>query len=202
MTETRTKEKQVLDLVRKTRILRVRDLQEEGIHPEHLRRLQQKGLLVRIGRGVYMLPQARVSGNFTLAQVAKRIPHCVICLLSALRFHELGTQNPSEVWIAIDRKAARPKVSQLRLQVVKFSGAALTCGVETHRIEGVDVQVYNSAKTVADCFKYRNKIGIDVAIEALRDCRRSRNCTVDDIWKYAKICRVANVMRPYLEAIA
>ena len=158
-------------------------------------------MIILCGESLVFQQPVRVSGNFTLAQVAKRVPHCVICLLSALRFHGLGTQNPSEVWIAIDRTAARPRVSHLRLQIVKFSGAAFTSGIETHKIEGIDVRVYNPAKTVADCFKYRNKIGLEIAIEALRDCRRSRKCTIEDLWKYAKVCRVANVMRPYLEAI-
>jgi predicted transcriptional regulator of viral defense system len=197
-----TKEKQVLDLARKAKILRVQDLAEKGIHPEHLRRLYQRGLLVRMGRGVYMLPNARISGNFSLAEVAKKVPRGIICLLSALRFHEIGTQSPSEVWVALDRKSARPQVETPRLRVMRFSEAAFSSGVETHRIDGVNVRVYCPAKTVADCFKYRNKIGLDVAIEALRECRRNRKCKIDDLWKYAKVCRVANVMRPYLETIA
>ena len=197
-----TKEEQVLDLARKAKILRVHELGEQGIHPEHLRRLYQRGLLVRMGRGVYMLPNASISANFSLAEVAKKVPRGIICLLSALRFHEIGTQSPSEVWIALDRKAARPRVDTPRLRVMRFSDAAFSSGVETHRIDGVTVRLYCPAKTVADCFKYRNKIGLDVAIEALRECRRSRKCKIDDVWKYAKICRVANVMRPYLESIA
>lgn len=196
-----TKEKQVLDLARKAKILRIQDLTEKGIHPEHLRRLYQRGLLVRMGRGVYMLPNARISGNFSLAAVAKKVPRGIICLLSALRFHDIGTQSPSEVWIALDRKSARPQVETPRLRVMRFSEAAFSSGVETHKIDGVNVRVYCPAKTVADCFKYRNKIGLDVAIEALRECRRNRKCKIDDLWKYAKVCRVANVMRPYLETI-
>jgi predicted transcriptional regulator of viral defense system len=196
-----TKEKQVLALARKVRILRIQDLGEQGIHPEHLRRVHQKGLLARIGRGVYMLPKASVSGNFTLAEVATKVPRGIVCLLSALRFHDIGTQSPSEIWIAVDRKAARPQVAAPKLRVMRFSGPAFSSGVETHKIDGVSVRVYSRAKTVADCFKYRHKIGLDVAIEALRECRRGRKCKIDDLWKYAKICRVANVMRPYLEAI-
>lgn len=197
-----TKEEQVLELARKAKILRVHELIEKGIHPEHLRRLYQRGLLVRMGRGVYMLPNASISANFSLAEVAKKVPRGIICLLSALRFHHIGTQSPSEVWIALDRKAARPRVDTRRLRVMRFSEGAFCSGVETHKIDGVTVRLYCPAKTVADCFKYRNKIGLDVAIEALRDCRRSRKCKLDDLWKYATICRVANVMRPYLEAIA
>src|SRR5215204_3774499 len=168
-----TKEKQVLDLARKAKILRIQDLAEKGIHPEHLRRLYQRGLLVRMGRGVYMLPNARISRNFSLAEVAKKVPRGIIGLLSALRFHDIGTQSPSEVWIALDRKSARPQVETPRLRVMRFSEAAFSSGVETHKIDGVNVRVYCPAKTVADCFKYRNKIGLDVAIEALRECRRT-----------------------------
>jgi predicted transcriptional regulator of viral defense system len=134
-----TKEKQVLDLARKAKILRVQDLAEKGIHPEHLRRLYQRGLLVRMGRGVYMLPNARISGNFSLAEVAKKVPRGIICLLSALRFHDIGTQSPSEVWIALDRKSARPQVETPRLRVMRFSEAAFSSGVKTHQIDGVNV---------------------------------------------------------------
>jgi len=113
----------------------------------------------------------------------------------------LTTQSPFEIWIAIDHKARYPKESMLPIRVVRFSGKALTSGVEQHRIEGVPVRMYGPAKTIADCFKYRNKIGLDVALEALRDCYRSRKCTMDELWKYAKICRVANIMKPYLESL-
>jgi len=126
-----------------------------------------------MGRGVYMLPNARISGNFSLAEVAKKVPRGIICLLSALRFHDIGTQSPSEVWIALDRKSARPQVETPRLRVMRFSEAAFSSGVETHKIDGVNVRVYCPAKTIADCFEYRNKIGLDVAIEALRECRRN-----------------------------
>ncbi len=141
--------KQVLDLARKAKILRVQELAEKGIHPEHLRRLYQRGLLIRIGRGVYMLPKASISGNFSLAAVAKKVPRGIVCLLSALRFHDIGTQSPSEVWIALDRKAARPRIDTPKLRVMRFSEAAFFSGVETHRIDGVTVRVYCPAKTVA-----------------------------------------------------
>ncbi len=202
MSKEPTKEKQVLDLARKAKILRVQDLSEKGIHPEHLRRLYRRGQLLQLGRGIYMLPNASISANFSLAQVAKKVPRGVVCLLSALRFHDIGTQSPSEVWIALDRKSARPRIDTPSLRVMRFSDATFSSGVETHKIDGVPVRVFSAAKTVADCFKYRNKIGLDVAIEALRECRRSRKCKIDDLWKFAKVCRVANVMRPYLETIA
>lgn len=147
------------------------------------------------------MPSADVTEHHSLAEVCKRVPHGVICLLSALRFHELTTQNPFEVWIAVDIKAREPKLEPLQVRVVRFSGKALTEGVEEMTIEGVRVRVYNPAKTVADCFKYRNKVGRDVALEALRDCLSQRKATRGEIWSYAQICRVANVMRPYLEAV-
>ena len=135
------------------------------------------------------------------AEVCKRVPNGVVCLMSALQFHGLTTQSPHEIWLAIDHKARHPKEPMLPMRIVRFSGQALTNGIEKHTVEGVKVKVFSPAKTVADCFKYRNKIGLDVAIESLRDCMRSRRCTMDELWEYAKICRVANVMKPYLESL-
>jgi len=195
-------EQRVLKLAKQTGVLLVRDLQSEGIHPEHLRRLCAKGLITKAGRGRYTLADAGLTENHDLAQVARWVPHGVICLLTALRFHEIGTQAPFEVWIAVDRRAAKPRMDTPKLRVVRFSGAALAKGAEEHKIEGVPVQVYCPAKTIADCFKYRNKIGLDVALEALREGRRAKKFNNDDLWRYAKICRVANVLRPYLEALA
>jgi len=126
----------------------------------------------------------------------------VVCLLSALRFHDLTTQSPFEVWLAIGEKSRLPKQENPQVRIVRFSTKALTYGVQGHRIEGVPVRVFTPAKTVADCFRYRNKIGLDVALEALRDCKRKRKATMDEIWKAAKVCRMANVMRPYLESIS
>ena len=189
-----------LKFARKHGMIRVRDATSQDIHPEYLRRLCEKGLLVKMGRGIYIPADSETSPNVGLAQVAKRLPHGVICLLSALQFHNVGTQSPFEVWTAIDRKAARPKIDYPPVRVVRFSGKALSEGIETHRIEGVKVRVYNKAKTIADCFKYRNKIGLDIALEALKDCRQRRLCTNDQLWEYAKICRVSKVMKPYLEA--
>jgi predicted transcriptional regulator of viral defense system len=150
---------------------------------------------------MYAIPGAGLGEHQTIVQAALRVPHGVVCLLSALRFHDLTTQSPFEIWMAIDGKARSPKEDIIPLRIVRFSGKALTAGVETHSIEGVKVKVYNPAKTVADCFKYRNKIGLDVAIEALRDCWRKKRATTDQLWHYAKVCRVARVMRPYLESL-
>ena len=196
-----TAEKRVLDLARKGGILRPRDLQTKGLPKDYLWRLHRQEKLEKVGRGMYAIPGAALSEHQTVVQAALRVPHGVVCLLSALRFHDLTTQSPFEIWMAIDVKARAPKEEIIPLRIVRFSGKALTAGVETHSIEGVKVRVYNPAKTVADCFKYRNKIGLDVAIEALRDCWRKKAATSDEIWHYAKVCRVSRVIRPYLESL-
>ena len=192
----------VLDLVREVGVIRPRDLEAGGIPGSYLSRLVRNGELDRVGRGLYTLADAAPSEHRSLAEVAKRVPRGVVCLLSALRFHELTTQTPFEVWLAIGQKDRTPRPNGTRLRIVRFSGEARTSGIETHIIEGVPVRVYGPAKTVADCFKFRNKIGIDIAVEALRDCLRQRRCTTDELFEYARVCRVSRVMRPYVEALA
>ncbi|HEY5704025.1 MAG TPA: type IV toxin-antitoxin system AbiEi family antitoxin domain-containing protein [Terrimicrobiaceae bacterium] len=182
-------------------VLRTRDLEAHGIWRTTLRDFVAQGTLQRMGRGLYSLANAKVGENHTLAEVGKRVPEGAVCLLSALRFHRLTTQQPHEVWLALSGKARIPKASYLPLRIVRFSGSALREGREEHVIEGVPVKIYNPAKTVADCFKYRNKIGLEVALEALRETWRARRCTMSDLMHYARICRVANVMRPYLESL-
>jgi len=202
MTTQTTQNDKVLALVRRAGVLRPRDLVPYGIPRTCLSRLVAAGKLQRIGRGLYVLPDNDVTEYHSLAEACKRVPKGVVCLLSALRFHELTTQNPCDIWLAIGEKAWRPRIQYPPLRIVHFSQATLGAGIEEHRIEGVTVRVYSPAKTVTDCFKYRNKIGLDVAIEALRECWRSRRCTMDDLWHYAGLCRVRNVMRPYLESLA
>jgi predicted transcriptional regulator of viral defense system len=192
----------VLELARRTGAVRPRDLKALAIPQNYLWVLHRRGLLERVGRGIYVARESPTTENHSLAEAAKRVPHGVVCLLSALRFHEMTTQVPHEVWLAIGFKARRPKPNGLALRVVRLSGEALTSGIQEHTIEGVKVRIYNPAKTVADCFKYRHKIGLDVALEALRDCRRRRRAPMDELWRYAKVCRVANVMRPYLESLS
>jgi len=191
----------ILELAREFGIIRPRELDRYGIPGNYLYRLERAGKLQRVGRGLYALPEAEPSEHRSLAEAAKRVPSGVICLLSALRFHELTTQAPFEVWLAIGQKAWRPRVEHPPLRIVRFSAGALNAGIEEHVLEGVSVPIFSPAKTVADCFKYRNKIGLDVAIEALRECRGSQRCSMDDLWHYAGICRVRNVMRPYMEAV-
>lgn len=191
----------LLDLARKRGSITRQEVIAAGIHTQTLSRLVRSGDLERVGRGLYRLPETPITENHGFALVAAAVPKGVICLLSALRFHTIGTQLPPEVWIALDRRSRRPSIEYPRLRVVRFGGAALTEGIETHRIEGETVRVYCPAKTVADCFKYRNKVGLDVALEALREAWRERRFTMDEIHRYARFCRVEHVMRPYLEAL-
>jgi predicted transcriptional regulator of viral defense system len=190
----------VLSLVRKQGLARPRDLARQGVSREMLRYLCGRGLVERAARGLYRLP-GQLTEHQSLLEASRLVPKGVICLLSALRFHELGTQQPFEVWMAIPAKSWRPQVSMPRLRIVRFSGKAFSEGVEEHRLPGGTLRIYGPAKTVADAFKYRNKIGLDVAVEALRDCLKHRKAALDDIWHYGKICRVQEVMRPYLEAL-
>jgi len=183
----------------KNPIQRMRDLESLGLSRPRVRSLVDQGILEKASRGLYIVRSAGVTANRTLAEVGKRVPHGVICLLSALRFHDLTTQSPHEVWIALERSAWSPKLEHLNLRIVRFSGNAFEEGHQEHIIEGVPVQITSPAKTIADCFKYRNKIGLDVALEALRECRRKRLCSLDELMHFARICRVANVMKPYLE---
>jgi len=190
---------QIIQIVKRLGIVRPRDMDEYGIHRKYIHMLYDQGMLNRIGRGLYTLPDTDPSENRSFAEASKRVPSGVICLLSALRFHGLTTQSPYEIWMAIGHKARSPREPGMPIRITRYSGESLTAGVEEHNIEGVSIRVYNPAKTVADCFKFRNKIGLDVAMEALRDCHSSRKYTMDELWKFAKICRVANIMKPYLE---
>ena len=194
------KTRQILKLASNSSVVSTAEVRCHGIHHEYLRQMCARGELVRVGRGLYSLPGADVTIHHGLVQAAKAVPKGVICLLSALRFHEIGTQAPHEVWIALDRRHSYPRARHPKMRIVRFSGKALTKGVDEHTIEGVQVRIYDSAKTVADCFKYRNKIALDVALEALREVLRGRKCSIDELWKYAKICRVTKIMRPYMEA--
>jgi predicted transcriptional regulator of viral defense system len=199
MSQVRNAER-VLHLASERGAVRTRDLAGYRIPRSILSRLVKNGKLVQVSRGLYALPGHFRSEQHQLAEVATRGTQGVFCLLTALRFHELTTQSPHEIWLAIPNKAHPPKLDYPPLRIVRFSGSALTEGVETHMVDGVSVRVYSAAKTVADCFKYRNKIGLDVALEALRESRREKRATNDELWRYAKVCRVANIMRPYMEA--
>ena len=190
-----------LALVRATGAIRPRDLAAAGLSPRLLGRLLERGLVDRVARGVYVASDAEYTESHALAEAAKRVPNGVICLLSALRYHELTTQLPWEVWIGIGSKAWTPRESGSAMRVIRYSATTLALGIEHHTIEGVDVAIFDPAKTVVDCFKYRSTVGFDVALEALRDCWRRRLTTMDELWRYAEACRMSNVMRPYLESL-
>ena len=201
-THADTHPQRVLDLARRRGVLRPGDLQGVGAARVVLTRLMASGQLERIGRGLYRLPGAQVSAHETLATVAAKAPQAVFCLLTALQFHGLTTQLPRQVWIAMPRGSHVPRLDYPPLKMVQSSGGAFDEGIELHTRDQVPLRVYGVAKTVADCFKHRNKVGLDVALEALREARSQNKATVDEIWHYAGICRVAQVMRPYLEALA
>lgn len=188
-------------LARERGIARARDFRAAGIPLVYLKRLCDEGRLLQLGRGLYQVPDlAGTDASHSLAEVARLVPTGIISLLSALRYHNLTTQLPSAVWLTIPHKARAPKIA-LSVEIVRASGAGLSAGVETVPIEGVQVPIYGIAKTIADCFKYRRRIGTDVAIEALRDALRQRKTTATELVRYAAIDRIGEVMRPYLEAL-
>ena len=181
--------------------MRTRDVDSAGASHALLASLTDEGRLLKLGRGLYALPDRSASEYDSFAEVTTRSQSGVLCLLSALHFHDLTTQQSSDVWLAMPHKARAPSFDYPPLRVIRMSGPAMTEGVEIADLAGVRVRVFSVAKTVADCFKFRNKIGVDVALEALREAWNGKRTTMDDLWRYAEICRVANVMRPYLEAV-
>jgi predicted transcriptional regulator of viral defense system len=196
-----THTQRVLDLVSQKGLLRASDLDAIHAHRVVLTRLTAAGLLEKVERGLYRLPDTQLSEFESLGTLATKVPQAVFCLLTALQFHELTTQLPRQLWIAMPRGSHPPRIDYPPLKMVQFTGEAYTAGIEEVVRDGVKLRVYGVAKTVADCFKHRNKIGLDVALEALKDARSHNKASVDDIWRYAKVCRVTNVMRPYLESI-
>jgi len=186
----------LLDFVGQQSVVRPRDLDRLDIPRNYLGRMVRAGMLERVGRGLYS------SENRTLVEVCRKVPSAVVCLSSALRFHELTTENPFEVWIALKQGAWTPSFEYPPIRVVRYSGPSLTFGAAQHMIEGVPIKVYSPAKTVADCFKFRSKVGTELAIQALRECFREKKASMDELWEAAKICRVANVMRPYMESLS
>ncbi|MEO7726091.1 MAG: type IV toxin-antitoxin system AbiEi family antitoxin domain-containing protein [Burkholderiales bacterium] len=199
MTTPLTKARAVM---RRRSAVRSKELTAAGIARMHLSRLTAAGKLVRVARGLYALPNRKPGTQEGLAVVTQRMPHALFCLLTALRLHELTTVAPFEVWIAIGNKERAPKSEWPPMRIVRYSGAALKSGIETRTVAGARIRVTTVAKTVADCFKFRRTVGIDVARDALREALRGKRATVDDLWKFAKVCRVTKVMRPYLDAFA
>ncbi|WP_337847860.1 type IV toxin-antitoxin system AbiEi family antitoxin domain-containing protein [Sphingomonas sp.] len=194
---------QAIILARSRGIARARDFREAGIPPASIARLCERGLLVRLARGLYQLADTDdIDAAHSLAEAARLAPHGVIALLSALQYHGLTTQLPHAVWICFHHKARIPRTLPFRIETVRASGEAFEAGRMSAEIEGVAVPIYDPAKTIVDCFKYRSRVGLDVAIEALRDGLRQRKATHADLGRYATICRVQNVMRPYLESLS
>jgi len=198
---SQTLKDRALEIARSRGVVRARDFTAAGVARTYIQRLCQEGHLVRVGRGLYQATGTEIEATHSLVEASRAVPHGVVCLLSALQFHHLTTQTPHQVWMMVGSKKWTPRKPPVSLRIIRATGPALHEGVDHHEIEGISVPIYSAAKTIADCFKHRNKVGIDVAIEALRDCLRERKCTVDDLWRYAKVCRVQNVMRPYLEAL-
>ncbi len=191
----------LMRLVRRQKFVTAADAAHAGIHSQELSRAVREGLIERTARGQYRLAGRPVTENHALVVAARAVPRGVICLLSAVSFHGIGTQIPFEVWIAVERGTRTPSLRYPSLRVARFSGAAFNQGIEVRRLEGQEVRIYGVAKTVADLFKYRKKIGLDIALEALREVWRDRRATIDEIDHYARICRVERVMRPYLESL-
>ncbi|MBJ2154490.1 type IV toxin-antitoxin system AbiEi family antitoxin domain-containing protein [Variovorax sp. IB41] len=200
-TQITTQEQAVLALAKSRPLLRARDVADQQLPTVILSRLVAAGRLERVARGIYCLPGRSSSEHRSLAEVSLRVGRGVVCLLSALRVHEIGTQAPFEVWLAIPPNMPSPRLDQPALRIVRMSGAALAEGIRQVQIDGVEVPVFDAEKTVADCFKFRNKIGLDVALEALQDGWRQNKLSMDKLWHYATIDRVANIMRPYMESL-
>lgn len=182
-------------------VLRAKELEARGFSRAQLGRKVAAGELVRVGRGLYALPDREIGEHESIIHAALRVESGIVCLLSALRLHELTTQNPSEVWLAVPRNTRVPRLDWPPLRVLRWSGAALTDGIIEREVDGVPVRVTTPARTVADCFKHRSAVGLDVAIEALRDYRRVRAGTIDELMEAANVSRVRRSMQPYLEAI-
>lgn len=191
----------ILTLARSRGLLRTRDVEKAGASRAALLRLTQDGRLVKLGRGLYALPDRPASGYSSMAEVAAKSRQGVVCLISALRFHELTTEHSADIWLAIPHKAHAPRLDFPTLRIVRMSGAAMTQGIDVIDVDGTTVRVFCIAKTVADCFKFRNKIGLDVALAALQEAWQERRVSMDELWRYGAICRVANVMRPYMESL-
>jgi predicted transcriptional regulator of viral defense system len=194
-------QKKIEALAGRRGVIRPRDLVAIGIPREYASRMAADGSLVRVGRGLYRLPDAVTSSTTSLAEVATSVPSGVICLVSALVFHGMTTQPAPEVWVAVPNKAWRSRSVAWPVRFVYMGEEAMRAGVERHEIESVRVRIFSPAKTVADCFKYRNKVGLDVAMEALRNYV-AKTRSVDELWRHAKVCRVTRVIAPYLEAMA
>lgn len=197
---TRTQGEKALELLARHPMMRLRDFAIHGIDRETLSRLVRDGVVVRPARGLYQLADTPANAHRTLAEAAALVPKGVICLVSALQFHELTLQMPSSIWMAIERTAWRPRIDYPPIHFVRFTPAALSEGVERHHIDGIEVAITDPARTIVDCFRYRAKIGIDIALEGLREGLWQRKTTSDQLWRYGTKARVWSIMKPYVEA--
>ena len=197
-----TQSDEILELARQRRMLRAADVRARGGSPQLLLSLRAAGKLQRLARGVYALPDAELTEHRIAMEVCQRVPKAVICLLSALQFHGIGTQMPHEMWIALPEASQTPALEYPKLRISRLRGSAYSEGIETVMDYGAPIRVYSVAKTVTDCFKFRNKIGLDVGLEALKDAWRHRKITMEEVTYFAKINRVEKVMQPYLETVA
>ncbi len=191
----------LLEIAEKKKLIKPRDLIAEKIPTVYLSRLVKHGKLLQVGHGLYTLPETQFDEKQSLIEVQNLVPKGVFCLLTALQLHNLTTQNPFQVWFAVDRNAAVPRIRSIQNRIFRMSGEMFSAGIEEHQVESGTIRVYSPAKTVADCFKYRNKVGLDVAMEALKDAWRKRLIAMDELWHFAKINRVSNVMMPYLHML-
>ena len=196
-----TQKTRALGLLKARGMLRLRDFIAENIEPETLARLVREKQVIRLTRGLYQLPDTPIEAAYMLAEATVLVPKGIVCLISALQFHELTLQIPSAVWMAIGRTAWRPMISYPPIRFVRFNGWAMIEGVERYPIQSREVPITNPARTIVDCFRYRNKIGIDIAVEGLREGIQHRKCTPDELWQYAKKARVWTVMRPYVQTV-
>ena len=196
-----TQSDHILDLAQRQRLLSAADVRAHGWSPQLLIKLEQSGKLQRITRGLYSLPDSPMTEHQSLIEVCRRVPRAVVCLLSALQFHEIGTQLPFEVWIALPEATQTPALDNPALRIARLRGEAYSEGIETLVEHGSTIRVYSVAKTITDCFKFRYKVGLDVALEALKDAWRQRKLDMDQVTHFARINRVEKVMQPYLEAV-
>lgn len=196
-----TKRQQVIDYVKQHSLVRPSEIDALGLPRVYLNQLAEMGTINRVGHGLYQWPGAKQDCNVALSEVAKKVPKGVISLLSALSFHEFTSENPFEVWVALERKSWKPVIDYPPTRFVFMSGKSIQEGIDVQMLNGVEVRIFNPAKTVADCFKYRNKIGLDVALNALKEGWKMKRFTMDELMHYAEICRVKNVIRPYMEAL-
>ncbi|HQO08755.1 MAG TPA: type IV toxin-antitoxin system AbiEi family antitoxin domain-containing protein [Clostridiales bacterium] len=195
------KEKKIIDLIKKKGVVRAKEAEVAGTERIYLTRMVTKGLIVRVARGLYGLPGADFKGYDSYVEVAKKVPSGVICLISALSFHNVTTQISGKIHIAVQNNTWKPQIDSVDVKYYSFFGDSYSYGIEEHKIKNVVIKVYSPAKTVADCFKFRNKIGIDVAVEALKEIIRGKKASIAEIYEAAKVCSVNKVIQPYMESL-